>query len=58
MSKKLMFQMRLDEEDKARLDAVAKYLSAPAATAVRILIKEKFESLPVEKPAPKTKAVK
>lgn len=40
-----MFKMRLDAEDRERLDAVAAHYSAPAATAIRILIKEKCDSI-------------
>ena len=41
-TKDLSFKMRLDDEDRARLGALAEHFSAPAATVVRMLIKEKF----------------
>lgn len=52
--KDLMFKLRLDEQDRERLDAVAAHFSAPAATAIRILIKEKFDQLPPEERRPAT----
>jgi hypothetical protein len=45
MAKDLMFKLRLDAQDRERLDAVATHYSAPAATAIRMLIKEKYDSL-------------
>lgn len=45
MPKDLMFKLRLDEQDRDRLDAVAQHLSAPAATAIRMLIKEKYDAI-------------
>jgi hypothetical protein len=45
MAKDLMFKLRLDAEDRDRLDAVAEHYSAPAATAIRMLIKEKYDEL-------------
>lgn len=51
MSKDLMFKLRLDAQDRARLDAVAAHFSAPAATAIRILIKERYDAI-VAHPAP------
>jgi predicted DNA-binding protein len=41
MAKGLTFKMRLDEGDRERLDMLAEHYSAPAATVVRILVKEK-----------------
>lgn len=43
--KDLMFKLRLDAEDRKRLEAVAQYYSAPAATVIRILVKEKYDSI-------------
>jgi hypothetical protein len=45
MAKDLMFKLRLDAEDRKRLDAVAAHYSAPAATAIRMLIKEKHDEI-------------
>jgi len=45
MAKDLMFKLRLDAQDRKRLEAVAAHLSAPAATAVRMLIKEKYDAV-------------
>ena len=45
VTKDLMFKLRLDDHDKKRLDALAEHYSAPAATVVRILIKEKFDAV-------------
>jgi len=45
MAKDKTFNLRLDEKDRERLDAVAEHYSAPAATVVRILIKEKYDAL-------------
>jgi hypothetical protein len=51
VAKELVFKMRIDEADKARLDALGKQYAAPAATVVRILIKEKFDELAARKAA-------
>lgn len=45
MSKDLSFRLRLDAADRARLEAVATHYSATASTAVRILIKEKYDAI-------------
>ena len=45
MAKDKTFNLRLDGQDRARLDEIAEYHSAPAATAVRILIKKEFDRL-------------
>jgi predicted DNA-binding protein len=45
MTKDLMFKLRLDDLDRKRLDAVAQHYSAPAATVVRMLIKEKYDGI-------------
>src|SRR5688500_5881786 len=39
MAKELVFKMRLDTQDRARLDRISAHYSAPAATVVRMLIK-------------------
>jgi hypothetical protein len=49
MTKDQTFKLRLDEEDRARLESVAKHYSARAATAIRWLIKEKFDAIEAEK---------
>lgn len=43
--KDLMFKLRLDAEDRKRLEAVAVHYSAPAATVIRILVKEKYDAI-------------
>jgi hypothetical protein len=43
--KDLMFKLRLDAQDRERLEAVAAHYSAPAATAIRILVKEKYDAI-------------
>jgi hypothetical protein len=45
MAKELVFKMRLDEADRKRLDELAEHYSAPAATVVRMLIKEKCDEV-------------
>jgi predicted DNA-binding protein len=60
MAKELMFKMRLDEKDRERLNLLAEHYSAPAATVVRILVKERAdaiarEALSLSKPARKAK---
>jgi hypothetical protein len=45
VTKDLMFKLRLDAQDRERLDAVAAHFSAPAATAVRMLIKQKYDEI-------------
>ncbi len=45
VSKDQTFKLRLDEQDRERLDAIAAHLSAPAATAIRMLIKEKYDAI-------------
>ena len=50
VSKDLVFKMRLDAEDRDLLDGLARHYSAPAATVVRILIKEKHASLGIYRP--------
>ena len=45
MAKDRTFNLRLDDEDRARLEVVAHHLSAPAATAVRMLVKERYDRL-------------
>ncbi len=48
MSKDQIFRFRLDDADRQRLDALAVYYSAPAATVVRILVNEKARALGLE----------
>jgi|HubBroStandDraft_2_1064218.scaffolds.fasta_scaffold98446_1 predicted DNA-binding protein len=45
MAKELMFKMRLDEKDRERLNQLAEHYSAPAATVVRILVKERVDEI-------------
>jgi len=52
MAKDLMFKLRLDEEDRRRLRVVADHFSAPAATAVRMLIKKEYDELVQRKQLP------
>ena len=49
MSKDQTFRLRLDATDKERLDVVAAHYSATASTAVRILIKEKYDAIQAAK---------
>lgn len=50
MSKKsLTFQIRLDEADRKRLDVIAREYCAPAATALRILIKKESDRIEYER---------
>ena len=49
MAKDKTFNLRLDEQDRARLDMLSAHYSAPAATVVRILIKEKVDWLETER---------
>ncbi len=49
MTKNLMFKLRLDDRDRERLDVLAERYSAPAATVLRILLKEEFDALPEAK---------
>lgn len=46
MSKDQTFKLRLAAEDRRRLDDLAAHYSAPAATVMRILIKERHAQLP------------
>ncbi len=45
VTKDLVFRMRLDDQDRERLDLLAKHYSAPAATVLRILVKEKYDAV-------------
>jgi hypothetical protein len=45
MAKDLMFKLRLDAQDRERLDLIAANYSASASTALRILIKEKYDAI-------------
>ncbi|MBK8212421.1 MAG: hypothetical protein IPK71_01610 [Myxococcales bacterium] len=63
MSKDQVFRFRLDDEDRLRLDALAKHYSAPAATVVRILVNEKVRELGLDvageaKPPPRKRPPK
>lgn len=49
MAKDKTFNLRLDEKDRARLDMLAEHYSAPGATVVRMLIKEKADAVEVSK---------
>ena len=57
MPKDLMFKLRLEERDRARLDAVAAHYEMTAAQAVRTLLKERCADLGIE-PAAKKPAAK
>jgi antitoxin component of RelBE/YafQ-DinJ toxin-antitoxin module len=48
MAKDKTFNIRLDEQDRMRLDEIAAHYAAPAATAVRILIKREHDRLALE----------
>lgn len=43
MTKKLVFNMRLDEDDRRRLVRLAEHYAAPAATVIRMLVKHAAE---------------
>lgn len=45
MAKDKMFNLRLDAEDRARLDTIAQAFAAPAATAIRILLKREADAI-------------
>jgi hypothetical protein len=45
MAKGLTFKMRLDENDRARMNMLAEHFSASAATVVRILVKQKADAI-------------
>jgi hypothetical protein len=49
MTKDQSFRLRLDATDRERLKAVAAHFSAPESTAVRILIKEKYDALALQR---------
>jgi len=55
MAKDLMFKLRLDAQDRLRLDALAEHYSAPAATVLRILIKKEFDSVRDVETGPQTR---
>ena len=50
MTKELVFKMRLSDDDRKRLDRLAEHYSSPAATVVRMLIKERTDSIPTKSP--------
>ena len=52
MPKDLMFKLRLEERDRARLDALAAHYEMTAAQTVRTLLKERCTELGVEPVAP------
>jgi len=45
MTKDLMFKLRLDTADRERLEKLSEHFGAPAATVVRMLIKEKHDDI-------------
>ena len=45
MSKDQMFKLRLDADDRRKLDELSVHFSAPAATVVRMLIKDKHREV-------------
>lgn len=53
MAKDQMFKLRLDAADRARLEAVAEHLSAPAATAIRMLVKREADAIGFKYEEPK-----
>lgn len=48
-TKNQTFCLRLDDQDRMRLDVVSEHYSAPAATAVRILIKMEHDRILLER---------
>jgi antitoxin component of RelBE/YafQ-DinJ toxin-antitoxin module len=45
MTKSQTFKLRLDAEDRERLELVAEHFNVPSVTAIRILIKNKVADL-------------
>lgn len=52
MAKDKTFNLRLDAEDRARLEVLARQYSAPAATVIRMLIKRDFDAVSARLPHP------
>jgi hypothetical protein len=49
VAKDITFNLRLDADDRKRLDVIANEYCAPRATALRILIKKEHDRLLAEK---------
>ena len=45
MAKDLMLNLRLDDMDRERLDVLVQHFCVPAATAIRMLIKERYDEI-------------
>lgn len=50
MAKDQMFKLRLDDKDRARLDAIASHYEMTAAQTVRTILKEKATALGIDPP--------
>lgn len=50
MAKDQMFKLRLDDKDRARLDAIAAHYEMTAAQTVRTVLKEKAIALGIDPP--------
>ncbi len=53
MPKGQTFKLRLDDEDRARLEQVAKHYSLPIASLVRMLVKREADALEAKSEKPK-----
>ncbi len=51
MAKDITFKMRLDANDKARLDALAEHYAVPMASVIRIIAKQAADALGLPTPA-------
>lgn len=47
----MIYRLRFDKADRKRLDAIAAHYAVTAAAAIRILLKEKVDSLEAKKEA-------
>lgn len=50
MAKDQMFKLRLDDKDRARLDAIASHYEMTAAQTMRTILKEKATVLGIDPP--------
>jgi predicted DNA-binding protein len=45
VAKNQQFNLRLDADDKERLEVLSKHYAAPAATVIRMLVKRDFDAV-------------
>lgn len=45
MAKEQTLKVRVDEKDRSRLNAISEHLSVTPSSAVRMLIKERYDAL-------------